>query len=412
MPGRGAAGVRDAAWWTRTGRALAAVARELQAVWQLARRERLTTLVGILLALLLAGSILFYIAEAAGNPRVQNLIDALYWGVISVTTAGYGDVVPLTPLGRASAMVMMVSFMALMPLVGATVTSIYVSRKIKGEAGLERITATGHILICGWNNNGPGILTGLTARGETRTVAIVGDLATDHFENLVEAFPKLDLKFVKGPFTSEAVLQRANVRQAATAFVLITYGLENMLRSDEVAVLAVLTLRELGPNVHIVAECFASTYRGHLRRAGANRVIVSGELDGFMLTAAALSPGLDTSLRDALTFGLSNDLWTVAIPPEFAGKTYLELAQHWLNERCWVLLGLIRERRKLGIHDVLGHETGSIDEFIFKRFEQAGRGMGGAHHVHFLNPGPDHVIDPGDTAIVIFPPEESSDSAA
>jgi len=50
-------------------------------------------------------------------------------------------------------------------------------------------------------------------------------------------------------------------------------------------------------------------------------------------------------------------------------------------------------------------DKGSIDEFIVRSFESAGRGMGGIRHLHHLNPGPQHVIRDDDMAIVIYPPE-------
>ena len=126
----------------------------------------------------------------------------------------------------------------------------------------------------------------------------------------------------------------------------------------------------------------AASYRGHLRRAGADRVVVSGELDSFMLTAAAISPGLGNVIKDALTFGHGSDVWTEPIPADFAGRTFKELAGHWLTERHWILLGLVREQRKLEVEDVLSGDRSSIDDFILRRFELAGRGISGSSHAH------------------------------
>jgi len=383
--------------------------REIVELIKLAREEKLTVLVAWLLVLMLTGSLAFFLSEVGRNSQVHSYFDALYWSIVSITTVGYGDLAPVTPAARAASVVMLLSFMALMPLVGATITSIYVSKKIKGERGLEQLNFRNHIVICGWNNNGLNILAGLQDLGERQPVVVAGDLEQDHFENLAQQFPQLDLHFVRGPYTSVPVLTRANARYARVALVLISYSLDSLMRSDEKAVLAVLALRELGPNLRIVAECFATSYRGHLRRAGANRVIVSGELDSFMITAAALTPGLDSSLKDALTFGSGNEIWTAPIPREFVGRTFKDLAIHWLSEKHWILLGLVQERRQLSIQDVLSGESAGIDDFIIKTFETAGRGQGTSQHLHYLNPGPNHLIAPQDNAIVIFPVEEGGD---
>jgi voltage-gated potassium channel len=366
--------------------------RDLRELIVLARKEKLSVLLAWLFTLMIGGSIVFYFAEARSNPAISNYFDALYWSVISVTTVGYGDITPASPAGRTGSMVMVLSFMALMPLVGATITSIYVSKKLRGGQGLDTVTCTDHIIICGWNNNVNNVLKGLESQQERGMIVIVGELDPDHFEDVANAHPLLNFQLVRGPFNTAATLRRANVRHARVAFVMVRYDVDSLKSSDEDSVLAVLGLRELGPNVRIVAECFASGYRGHLRRAGADRVIVSGELDSFMLTAAALSPGLDTSIKSALTFGSENVLWTAAIPREFIGRTFQDLAVYWMDERCWILLGLIEVHRQLAITEVLSGESSNIDEFILTQFELAGRGKGGAQHMQYLNPGPDRII--------------------
>jgi len=390
----------------RIRRWFSALGAETREIIRLARQEKLTLLLAWLLVFMLIGSIVFYFNEAGRNSNVNSYFDALYWSIVSITTVGYGDLAPTTAVARTVSVLMLLSFMALMPVVGATITSIYVSKKIKEERGLDTITFGQHIVICGWNNNGHNVLAGLQEQEPQTPVVIVGELDQDHFENIAGGFPQLNLHFVRGKYTNEATLRRANVRQAKVALVLISYSMDSLMRSDETAVLTVLTLRELGPNLRIVAECFASSYRGHLRHAGANRVIVSGELDSFMITAAAISPGLDTSLKDAMTFGAGSDLWTVPIPPEYVGKTFKELALDWLTEKNWLLIGLIQERRKLGITDVLSGESSSIDDFITRQFQAAGRGAGTSQHMHYLNPGPEHEIRDQDRAIVIYPVED------
>ena len=46
------------------------------------------------------GGRLFYSAEAAANPGIENFGDAFYYMIIALTTVGFGDIVPRTELGR------------------------------------------------------------------------------------------------------------------------------------------------------------------------------------------------------------------------------------------------------------------------------------------------------------------------
>ena len=58
--------------------------------------------------LLFIGTLIFYYFEAGTNPNINSFFDALWWGLSTITTVGYGDVVPTTFGGKALAMILMV----------------------------------------------------------------------------------------------------------------------------------------------------------------------------------------------------------------------------------------------------------------------------------------------------------------
>ncbi len=80
-------------------------------------------------ALILAGAGAFYLAESAVNPRIQSFLDVLWWSVATATTVGYGDVSPVTTLGKWIGIGMM--------LFGATLfcsfTAFFASALMSGE---------------------------------------------------------------------------------------------------------------------------------------------------------------------------------------------------------------------------------------------------------------------------------------
>lgn len=68
------------------------------------KREELLTVVFVLLVLLLIASSFMYYAERSAQPdKFASIPSAMWWSIITLTTVGYGDVFPVTILGKTIA---------------------------------------------------------------------------------------------------------------------------------------------------------------------------------------------------------------------------------------------------------------------------------------------------------------------
>lgn len=84
-------------------------------------------------AIFISISSLVYVVEHNKNPMFDNFFNAIYWGVTTMTTVGYGDVVPITSLGRALGLTLMLSGTALF----VSFTGVLVSYLIREEVEEE-----------------------------------------------------------------------------------------------------------------------------------------------------------------------------------------------------------------------------------------------------------------------------------
>jgi voltage-gated potassium channel len=102
-----------------------------------AEKTRLIYGLAIYLLVLIVGALLFFYIESPVNSTVSTPNDALWYMIVTMTTVGYGDIVPRTGFGRIIGVVAMLTAILFASLVTATTTSALME---KFRAEREEIT--------------------------------------------------------------------------------------------------------------------------------------------------------------------------------------------------------------------------------------------------------------------------------
>ncbi len=97
------------------------------------RREKkiLFTVLGIAVFYIFVSALVMFNAEPHINPETgqasfENFFDALYWATVTLTTVGYGDVTPVTDIGRFISMVSSLFGVAIIALPSGVITAAYI----------------------------------------------------------------------------------------------------------------------------------------------------------------------------------------------------------------------------------------------------------------------------------------------
>jgi len=81
----------------------------------------------ICIASVFMGSLMFFV-EHQINPRIQNIPDGVYWAIVTITTVGYGDVLPITHLGKTLASIVMIMGYAVIAVPTGIITAEITNR--------------------------------------------------------------------------------------------------------------------------------------------------------------------------------------------------------------------------------------------------------------------------------------------
>lgn len=111
----------------RLVRAFAGVGRALGHVERLARHRGLVWLMVAWVGVMLLSVVGLYFSEEGINASIRSPFDALWWGLTTMTTVGYGDVFPVTAEGRIAAGVLMILGIGLYSAITATITSFLIT---------------------------------------------------------------------------------------------------------------------------------------------------------------------------------------------------------------------------------------------------------------------------------------------
>jgi len=84
--------------------------------------RRLRTILAALIFFVFLFGYLFYISE----PEVRNLGDGIWWALVTITTVGYGDITPLTTVGRVVASSLMFLGLGLIATITAIVSAKFI----------------------------------------------------------------------------------------------------------------------------------------------------------------------------------------------------------------------------------------------------------------------------------------------
>ena len=302
---------------------------------------------GVLGVATLLGGTSLYLVEARDNANIDTILDGMWWALVTTTTVGFGDIAPVTGLGRLIGAVMMVAGMFTLALFAGIVGSSLVSSVVSVREEQFRMSEyVNHIVVCGYDQSTHLMLEALDAEidlVETRVVLF------DSHERPRDVPP--EFLWVQGDPTKESELDKVRLTHAAAVIVpgerdtspqaadarsiLITFTIRSYLRRQRSHV------RRRRFPLYLVVEILDSENVDHARKAGADEVLETRKIGYSMIAHAVGYHGTATAMSRVLLSGAHN-VYVGVLPgdrrePVAFGKLMMEMQ---LSKRGGLVVGV------------------------------------------------------------------------
>jgi voltage-gated potassium channel len=245
----------------------------------------------------------------------MSFADIIYFTMISATTTGYGDIVPVTERARLfdALIVTPIRIFFLLLLAGTAYTFIIKQTWNRWLMKLIQKNLRDHILLAGFGISNDKALEELLARGIPPRRIVVIDRDKEALDRAVEC----GVAVLLGDATRDETLCAAHVERATA--LLVSTG------RDDSNILVVLTARKLAPMVKISATIRETDNEDIAKQAGADTVINPVSFTGLLLASSLEGPYRADYIADLATSAGQVELRERIVAPDEVGRTLQEI---------------------------------------------------------------------------------------
>ncbi|MFB8084815.1 potassium channel family protein [Streptomyces sp. NPDC055992] len=275
-----------------------------------------------------------------------DLLDAVYYATVTLSTTGYGDITPYSDGARLINVVLVTPLRVLFLIILVGTTLEVLTERTREDFRLKRwrTNLRDHTVVVGFGTKGRSAIQTLCATGLSKEQIVIVDPAS----KVIEIANAEGFTGVVGDATRSDVLLRAELQKARQVII--------ATQRDDTAVLVALTARQLNRGAKIVAAVREEENAPLLRQSGADAVITSASAAGRLLGLSVLSPSAGTVMEDLIQQGSGLDLIERPVIKSEVGKN--------VRETDDLVVNVLRGHRLLGYDDPAASPLQLTDRLI------------------------------------------------
>ncbi|HET9640179.1 MAG TPA: potassium channel family protein [Allosphingosinicella sp.] len=248
---------------------------------------------------------------------VVSFLDVVYFTMISITTTGYGDIVPVSNQARMfdAFIVTPIRIFFVLIFIGTAYTFVFRRTWDKWRMAKIQESLCGHIVVAGFGTSGAEAVEELIALGTTPQEIVVIDPSAEALERA----ESIGCAVVEADATRDKTLQAVRIAQAKA--LVVSAG------RDDTAILITLTARHLAPKLNISVAVRNEDNELLARQAGASTVINPVSFAGLLLAGSTTGAHIADYIADLASSSGRVRLAERVVKDEECGKPLAALSQ-------------------------------------------------------------------------------------
>lgn len=213
-----------------------------------------------------------------------SFLEALYMTTISITTAGFNEIRPLSDEGRLFTVFLLLTSWATFAWVITRITQFVVTGEIneyfKTRKNMKAVTELNHhVILCGFGRNGQQAAR--TLKNHNMDFVVI-EKEKESLEKALPFFP--ELVYLIGDGTDDDLLKKAGIEKAIALITALPVDAHN--------VFIVLSARGLNQKLQIISRASEESSFPKLRKAGADNVIMPDKIGGSHMATLVSKPDI------------------------------------------------------------------------------------------------------------------------
>ncbi|MFM8911817.1 MAG: potassium channel family protein [Flammeovirgaceae bacterium] len=310
------------------------------------------------------------IESKAPSSEMKNFQDAVWYLAETLTTVGYGDIIPVTPGGRVIGLIFLASSLGVYGFIIGQIASFMSTLQENKMLGFNGTDFKNHVVIIGWNDFGQSVISHLL--GAKKQVAIITK-DRSNIDIIREYYSQDQVYALYSDYNNFDLIEKSNIRQSSIVFV--------NLNDDTEKLVYVINLRKHYENLHYVVTLDNGNLKSTFQSAGVTYTISKNEISSKLLASYIYEPDVAVFSEELIAYAHEDheyDMKQVLVRANnpYAGMFY-DKAFFDLKKTCnVVLIGLVKT--VIGQRQLIKNPEGTvkIDEGDYLVLMMDGKGEG------------------------------------